>query len=211
MELHGVFFFFQAEDGIRDLTVTGVQTCALPISRGAAPRGRAAQHARAPGGSREGGGRLRAGRRSSARAEPAAHQRAGFLRAALAAHAGEREGARGAGRHPPGSGADGEHREEDRTDHAVRDDGVRGQDADRRSGARLQSATADGSDSGQAVAYRGTASSAYASTLGKIVETANPDGFSGMRSPSFPPLRSGANQYAARPPPAAWPDRKSVV
>src|SRR5256886_2302622 len=29
------FFFFQAEDGIRDLTVTGVQTCALPISLGA--------------------------------------------------------------------------------------------------------------------------------------------------------------------------------
>src|SRR6266478_6990025 len=27
-----IFFFFQAEDGIRDLTVTGVQTCALPIS-----------------------------------------------------------------------------------------------------------------------------------------------------------------------------------
>src|SRR5690349_22196666 len=26
-----VFFFFQAEDGIRDLYVTGVQTCALPI------------------------------------------------------------------------------------------------------------------------------------------------------------------------------------
>src|SRR5688572_31350552 len=25
------FFFFQAEDGIRDLTVTGVQTCAVPI------------------------------------------------------------------------------------------------------------------------------------------------------------------------------------
>jgi len=25
-------FFFQAEDGIRDLIVTGVQTCALPIS-----------------------------------------------------------------------------------------------------------------------------------------------------------------------------------
>src|SRR5207245_3202186 len=25
------FFFFQAEDGIRDATVTGVQTCALPI------------------------------------------------------------------------------------------------------------------------------------------------------------------------------------
>src|SRR5207244_7716324 len=31
-----VFFFFQAEDGIRDDLVTGVQTCALPIST--APR-----------------------------------------------------------------------------------------------------------------------------------------------------------------------------
>ena len=28
----GVGFFFQAEDGIRDRLVTGVQTCALPIS-----------------------------------------------------------------------------------------------------------------------------------------------------------------------------------
>src|SRR5437763_2306909 len=28
------FFFFQAEDGIRDTSVTGVQTCALPISWG---------------------------------------------------------------------------------------------------------------------------------------------------------------------------------
>src|SRR5215203_5262610 len=28
------FFFFQAEDGIRDIGVTGVQTCALPISGG---------------------------------------------------------------------------------------------------------------------------------------------------------------------------------
>ena len=26
-----IFFFFQAEDGIRDWSVTGVQTCALPI------------------------------------------------------------------------------------------------------------------------------------------------------------------------------------
>src|SRR5256885_6776511 len=30
------FFFFQAEDGIRDYKVTGVQTCALPISAGRA-------------------------------------------------------------------------------------------------------------------------------------------------------------------------------
>src|SRR5258708_31488346 len=29
-----IFFFFQAEDGIRDDLVTGVQTCALPISSG---------------------------------------------------------------------------------------------------------------------------------------------------------------------------------
>src|SRR5216684_1978079 len=36
-DAHVVFFFFQAEDGIRDVAVTGVQTCALPIST-AAPR-----------------------------------------------------------------------------------------------------------------------------------------------------------------------------
>src|SRR2546429_615866 len=30
--ISSVFFFFQAEDGIRDVAVTGVQTCALPIS-----------------------------------------------------------------------------------------------------------------------------------------------------------------------------------
>src|SRR2546422_10337483 len=33
MTWYFVFFFFQAEDGIRDVAVTGVQTCALPISR----------------------------------------------------------------------------------------------------------------------------------------------------------------------------------
>src|SRR5438093_10552566 len=38
------FFFFQAEDGIRDWSVTGVQTCALPIS----PR-RASSGATSPG------------------------------------------------------------------------------------------------------------------------------------------------------------------
>src|SRR2546421_5241921 len=52
------FFFFQAEDGIRDLIVTGVQTCALPISgrrtrtagwrRSPAPPRRAAPRARPP-------------------------------------------------------------------------------------------------------------------------------------------------------------------
>src|SRR5256884_9750447 len=33
------FFFFQAEDGIRDVAVTGVQTCALPISGGLVEQG----------------------------------------------------------------------------------------------------------------------------------------------------------------------------
>src|SRR5256885_17261741 len=43
-----VFFFFQAEDGIRDYRVTGVQTCALPICRaGPGPRGRRAGAANA--------------------------------------------------------------------------------------------------------------------------------------------------------------------
>src|SRR5690349_24940554 len=43
-----LFFFFQAEDGIRDLYVTGVQTCALPIfaRRGDVQRGRAVEPGR---------------------------------------------------------------------------------------------------------------------------------------------------------------------
>src|SRR3712207_7648022 len=32
--IFSLFFFFQAEDGIRDIGVTGVQTCALPIYEG---------------------------------------------------------------------------------------------------------------------------------------------------------------------------------
>src|SRR2546427_1344013 len=48
--LADVFFFFQAEDGIRDLTVTGVQTCALPIShgRGGGRRGGSRRRSRLP-------------------------------------------------------------------------------------------------------------------------------------------------------------------
>src|SRR5699024_11967378 len=38
------FFFFQAEDGIRDRNVTGVQTCALPIYRGSGRCRRYATH-----------------------------------------------------------------------------------------------------------------------------------------------------------------------
>src|SRR3989440_7293370 len=50
-------FFFQAEDGIRDLIVTGVQTCALPISARGAPQERLLpRHRRpAPGGGLPGG------------------------------------------------------------------------------------------------------------------------------------------------------------
>src|SRR5229473_5916201 len=54
--LESAHFFFQAEDGIRDKLVTGVQTCALPICRGGCrtPRRRAgvSRGRRAPGGSR---------------------------------------------------------------------------------------------------------------------------------------------------------------
>src|SRR2546429_1571055 len=41
-----VFFFFQAEDGIRDVAVTGVQTCALPILEN--PKYPSAIHSNAP-------------------------------------------------------------------------------------------------------------------------------------------------------------------
>src|SRR5947209_20529529 len=59
-------FFFQAEDGIRDIGVTGVQTCALPISpRRAVPaRGGVA---RGGGGGGAGGDRRGAGARSEER------------------------------------------------------------------------------------------------------------------------------------------------
>src|SRR5438270_12224171 len=48
-----LFFFFRAEDGIRDLTVTGVQTCALPIcDRQPQPARRAAFRAQRQAGVR---------------------------------------------------------------------------------------------------------------------------------------------------------------
>src|SRR3989442_10105426 len=40
------FFFFQAEDGIRDADVTGVQTCALPIFAASVAAGAGAQQRR---------------------------------------------------------------------------------------------------------------------------------------------------------------------
>src|SRR3712207_7426355 len=56
-----IFFFFQAEDGIRDIGVTGVQTCALPISPSCVPSREAAA---APGKARPGGDGGRGGGRS---------------------------------------------------------------------------------------------------------------------------------------------------
>src|SRR5260370_38027537 len=55
------FFFFQAEDGIRDSSVTGVQTCALPISGCGDPgyRGRMRRAAPWRRSLRTGGRRLR--------------------------------------------------------------------------------------------------------------------------------------------------------
>src|SRR6478736_456768 len=56
LEFYLFFFFFQAEDGIRDLTVTGVQTCALPISVPAVvARGRASPFVPAGAGTGAGG------------------------------------------------------------------------------------------------------------------------------------------------------------
>src|SRR5437764_12440611 len=56
-------FFFQAEDGIRDTSVTGVQTCALPILRGRLlrhqPRRRFERRAHQPRGRAADGGRAR--------------------------------------------------------------------------------------------------------------------------------------------------------
>src|SRR2546425_2231505 len=69
-----VFFFFQAEDGIRDKLVTGVQTCALPICvRGAHPPDRAGGAPRRAGvpddpGAR--GGAVQPARQAARRARP---------------------------------------------------------------------------------------------------------------------------------------------
>src|SRR6266496_2368174 len=61
------FFFFQAEDGIRDLYVTGVQTCALPITGIRAGSAIAAQQA------------ARAGIHGAPPGKPALHAQHSFL------------------------------------------------------------------------------------------------------------------------------------
>src|SRR2546422_5109391 len=72
MLLFHFFFFFQAEDGIRDVAVTGVQTCALPICD--APP----DHAEGGGAGEAQGGRKGRGRESAGR--QAAQRRKGDLR-----------------------------------------------------------------------------------------------------------------------------------
>src|SRR5437667_5504243 len=59
------FFFFQAEDGIRDRDVTGVQTCALPISLRDNP---SKINTGSPTSRRQRGGRRRQGRQGGASA-----------------------------------------------------------------------------------------------------------------------------------------------
>src|SRR2546430_5705756 len=82
-----MFFFFQAEDGIRDLTVTGVQTCALPI-------GEAARSGAAGGADRGVGGRVAAGGVVAGRAH-----RSGAVRRRVLRHRAD------GGRVPAGRGA----------------------------------------------------------------------------------------------------------
>src|SRR5688572_31485714 len=83
------FFFFQAEDGIRDLTVTGVQTCALPICGGGGGARTARERGERGGGLGGGVGRGPARRAEGSRGGPA--------RARAPALAGHGGGARRSG------------------------------------------------------------------------------------------------------------------
>src|SRR5258707_11430915 len=74
--LYLFFFFFQAEDGIRDIGVTGVQTCALPIYPSRECSRRRADRANRPCCRK--GGRAPVG--SPCRASRAAKNRFGLLR-----------------------------------------------------------------------------------------------------------------------------------
>src|SRR6266498_5836765 len=87
------FFFFQAEDGIRDADVTGVQTCALPIS---GPRRAARARDDGPSG---GGGRAFRGRAPRGARDPLL-TRGGGARGAPARTARVARGARGSARDP---------------------------------------------------------------------------------------------------------------
>src|SRR5260370_11779137 len=66
-----IFFFFQAEDGIRDSSVTGVQTCALPIS------GAGGREGEGRGDPAVGPGPCRVGRHSECEVRDGDHWRVG--------------------------------------------------------------------------------------------------------------------------------------
>src|SRR6266498_2234400 len=76
------FFFFQAEDGIRDADVTGVQTCALPISRPRRRRlrspHRGSPQAREPGARQSVPGRTGPGLSNTAGMPAASSPKTGF-------------------------------------------------------------------------------------------------------------------------------------
>src|SRR2546429_1516015 len=69
-----VFFFFQAEDGIRDVAVTGVQTCALPIWAADAGRAAAGRLPARPGTLALPRARVRAGSHAADRAGRSRHR-----------------------------------------------------------------------------------------------------------------------------------------
>src|SRR5438445_237214 len=98
------FFFFQAEDGIRDIGVTGVQTCALPISRGpcAAHEPRSGPHRR---GSRACRGCAPPGRHSTLlRSTGLRGDACGDVRRRIEIHPQLDEGSEAVPPRPPGSG-----------------------------------------------------------------------------------------------------------
>src|SRR2546429_7792927 len=88
------FFFFQAEDGIRDVAVTGVQTCALPISDHGTPAGSLASRDRGRPCEEPDAGRAASGHRGRRRGcrsghDPAARHECGARRGARAARSEE--------------------------------------------------------------------------------------------------------------------------
>src|SRR6266496_6779576 len=86
MGKYAFFFFFQAEDGIRDLYVTGVQTCALPIWTGGLVAAQELRPARVEPHVRD------VGVQAQGIAVPDVHERAGQDGAAPAREARDAEG-----------------------------------------------------------------------------------------------------------------------
>src|SRR2546430_6512416 len=117
--LRELCFFFQAEDGIRDLTVTGVQTCALPIWHGLEPHGAPVLAPQAAVGAHDDVLRTLQGRGAPAHAH-VLRQAEDVAARLLAQHVGSKgQAARGSGTGEP-AGGDGAGRAE----HCVQRRGV---------------------------------------------------------------------------------------